>query len=365
MKLIAALLGLLLALPSHAAVTYISSNGPSGNEGSTGGNISITMPGANHTMLCLASARTFMGTDVSLNLSYNGDSFTLINEIDHAQANLWTAAYILLVADNTSTDVVWSYVGAVAPEVGNAIKCALFTGVDISGSIANAQDGTAVLSSNTGVTVTNTNVTTNCTDTLLVGVTSGTGSAYVAEHSETTFFNGDIVGGGGTDVSAMGYLAAATAGTRSYGFSTAGNESFQQIVVPLKAAGASCSGPVPAISSVTPDTFEDTDTGIVIEGSTFEASQGTGTVVICPTDDIMDGDCEAQTVTAWADDEITFTAVIGANMEDVTSYLFVTNDTGDSNADGFEVEFSSGAPSGGTANLVSGKFGMKLKGKMQ
>lgn len=99
----------------------------------------------------------------------------------------------------------------------------------------------------------------------------------------------------------------------------------------------------PEITSVTPDTFEDTDTGIVIAGSNFEASQGTGTVVICPTDDIMDADCEAQTVTAWADDEITFTAVQGANASDMTAFLFVTNDTGDSNADGFEVTFSSGA----------------------
>lgn len=56
------------------------------------------------------------------------------------------------------------------------------------------------------------------------------------------------------------------------------------------------------------------------------------------------GAAQAQTVTAWADDEITFTAVLGGGLlEDVTSYLFVENDSGGSNAVGFPVTFDSGS----------------------
>lgn len=46
------------------------------------------------------------------------------------------------------------------------------------------------------------------------------------------------------------------------------------------------------VTSVTPDTFDDADTGIDIAGTNFEASQGTGRVVISPVDDIA-GDAPA------------------------------------------------------------------------
>jgi hypothetical protein len=83
----------------------------------------------------------------------------------------------------------------------------------------------------------------------------------------------------------------------------------------------------------------------VIAGSNFGESQGMGGVLICPTDDVEDMDCEDQTVTAWSDTSITFTAVQGGLSLDTTVYLFVVNDDMASNADGFEVEFSSGASS--------------------
>lgn len=100
---------------------------------------------------------------------------------------------------------------------------------------------------------------------------------------------------------------------------------------------ASAPSTAPAITSVTPSNFHAGQSGIVIAGGNFGASQGA--VFICPTDDIEDADCEAQTVTAWADDEITFTSVLGANPLGATAYLFVTSDTAESNDAGAAVSF--------------------------
>ena len=58
------------------------------------------------------------------------------------------------------------------------------------------------------------------------------------------------------------------------------------------------------ITSVTPSSFDDGRTGIVIAGSGFGASQGSSTLTIGG---------QAQTVTDWKDDQITFTSVRGSN----------------------------------------------------
>jgi hypothetical protein len=58
------------------------------------------------------------------------------------------------------------------------------------------------------------------------------------------------------------------------------------------------------ITSVTPSTFDDGKTGIVIAGAGFGASQGSSTVDIGG---------QAQTVTAWGDTSITITSARGSN----------------------------------------------------
>jgi len=82
------------------------------------------------------------------------------------------------------------------------------------------------------------------------------------------------------------------------------------------------------------------ETGITITGTNFEASQGTGAVYISPTDDIDDASKVTQTVTAWGDTSITFTAVRGSLATSTTYYLFVKNNTGNSNTAGHAVQFS-------------------------
>lgn len=59
-----------------------------------------------------------------------------------------------------------------------------------------------------------------------------------------------------------------------------------------------------SITSVTPSSFDDGRTGIVIAGSGFGASQGSSTLTIGG---------QAQTVTAWTDTSITMTSARGSN----------------------------------------------------
>jgi hypothetical protein len=82
-------------------------------------------------------------------------------------------------------------------------------------------------------------------------------------------------------------------------------------------------------------------TGVAITGALFGSTQGSGRVVISPSDDIDDVDAEEQTVTSWADGAIAITVVLGGLDLDTGLYLFVENDSGQSNAAGFAVEIDS------------------------
>ena len=89
-------------------------------------------------------------------------------------------------------------------------------------------------------------------------------------------------------------------GARSIGFTRAGSDDVAAVhlaVYEMAATGLS-------ITSVTPSSFDDGRTGIVIAGSGFGASQGSSTLTIGG---------QAQTVTAWSDTSITFTSVRGSN----------------------------------------------------
>ena len=87
------------------------------------------------------------------------------------------------------------------------------------------------------------------------------------------------------------------------------------------------------ITSISDATLTHGQTGVVIGGTTFGASQGTGRVVISPTDDIDDVNSVNQTITSWSDTSITFTADLDT-FAFGTLYVFVENDDDESNADG-------------------------------
>jgi len=96
----------------------------------------------------------------------------------------------------------------------------------------------------------------------------------------------------------------------------------------------------PAITDVdTDEDIDDKQTGVVITGTDFEASQGTGKVEISDNATYGSGTVVLQDETAWADTSITITADIGAMAPGLIRYVWVTNNTGDRNATGFQVRF--------------------------
>lgn len=95
----------------------------------------------------------------------------------------------------------------------------------------------------------------------------------------------------------------------------------------------------PTITDVdTDEIVSQGQTLVPITGTNFEATQGTGTVKIAKTDNIADANVVTQTVTSWAATAIQFTANFPVDVaEGEGCFLFVTNNTGDSNSAGFAI----------------------------
>jgi hypothetical protein len=82
---------------------------------------------------------------------------------------------------------------------------------------------------------------------------------------------------------------------------------------------------------------------VTISGSGFGATQGSGRVVISPTDDIDGAGAVTQTVTSWSDTSITITAVRGALAYNTPKFLFIETDADVSNSAGYDVTFEPAA----------------------
>lgn len=82
-----------------------------------------------------------------------------------------------------------------------------------------------------------------------------------------------------------------------------------------------------AITDMEDEQIDDGENNNVIDGFGFEAVQGTGKVELVENANYS-GTIVLQTITAWADTQITFNSVKGA-LGDGTAYLFVTNDSGE------------------------------------
>lgn len=93
------------------------------------------------------------------------------------------------------------------------------------------------------------------------------------------------------------------------------------------------------VSSVTPSTtLRVNQVGAGVTGSGFGATQGSGFVRICPSDDIDDVNGVNQTVTSWGDTAIAFSVAHGTLALATNLYLFVQSDGGASNASGSVVQ---------------------------
>jgi len=132
------------------------------------------------------------------------------------------------------------------------------------------------------------------------------------------------------------YAAAFTYPTVPTAITTSDSHNMGLPAIYLEASAAA----TPTISSVTPSTVTPSSNP-VITGTNF---QGTGVVTISPTDDVDDVNAEVQTIagSGWGDTEITLDGVTfptGTAHND-TLYLFVTNDTGETNASGYALTAS-------------------------
>lgn len=85
--------------------------------------------------------------------------------------------------------------------------------------------------------------------------------------------------------------------------------------------------PTADLTLVNPAAFDHAQTGIVLTGSLFGASQGAGLVELGDASDYTTATKATQTVTAWADTSITITANLGA-LTPGPLWMFVTNNAG-------------------------------------
>lgn len=95
------------------------------------------------------------------------------------------------------------------------------------------------------------------------------------------------------------------------------------------------------ITNVSDTTLANGQTGVVITGTNFEASQGTGVVKISPTDNINDAGAVTQNIASggWSDTSITLAALKRVNQSSGTAYVFVDPDAGDPNTSGYAVSW--------------------------
>lgn len=93
---------------------------------------------------------------------------------------------------------------------------------------------------------------------------------------------------------------------------------------------------VPTVTDITPDEFDDAETGIVITGTNFNASQGAGKVELCDSATYATANKQEQDETAWADTEITFTCDFGT-IGPGSWWIFVTNSNPETQVTGYPV----------------------------
>lgn len=113
----------------------------------------------------------------------------------------------------------------------------------------------------------------------------------------------------------------------------------------------------PSITDVEDESFRVGETGIDVTGTGFGATQDTGFVRVCPSDDIDDVNGVNLTVTTWTDTGITFDVpgTLPLTFPRFTNvYLFVQNDGGLSNAAGYVVQIT---PHPAVLAYAAGLFG--------
>lgn len=109
------------------------------------------------------------------------------------------------------------------------------------------------------------------------------------------------------------------------------------------------------VSDAGDETYHNGDTGVIVTGTGFGASQGAGFVKISPTNNIADASAVTQSITSWADTSITLSALSLSSFSYFTNlYLFVQANGGSSNSSGFVVQREAWADISATLKNLAG-----------
>lgn len=115
------------------------------------------------------------------------------------------------------------------------------------------------------------------------------------------------------------------------------------------------------VSNADDEVFHNGETGVVITGAGFGASQGAGFVKISPTNNIADGAAVTQAISAWANTSITLGALSLGSFDYFTNlYLFVQNNAGASNSSGWVIQREAWAAISATLEDLAGNPQLNL-----
>lgn len=174
------------------------------------------------------------------------------------------------------------------------------------------------------------------------------GSGFGSSQGSSKLYLCDSSDGSGTNVEqtvttwASGKVTfTAVAGTLSLGtvYAIVGRNSSSlgddaERLSPSQTATLGATPTIPEITDIEDESIVVGETGILMDGTGFESSQGTGKIELCPTSTYASA--VEQTVATWGNTQIEFTAVQGA-LSLGTVYMFVTNDSGYRSTTGYAV----------------------------
>lgn len=253
------------------------------NDATTAGTTLNIPVGSGNNRVVVVALTQFRSPVTVTAATLNGVAGTLVDTSDNPASTRRAIAYIWLDADlpASSGDYTVAYTGT-----GNDVA---IHAIHYSGAAQDSTPASAKASADSGAT------------SISLNPSLTAGAIFIAANHNTSL---TITGGqtailenanSGNASHSSGYKESA--GPVSYSMLSSG---YAAIAVSIEEASAGAL----SITSVTPSSFDDGVSGIVIAGSGFGSSQGSSTLTIGG---------QAQTVANWSDTSITFTSVRGSN----------------------------------------------------
>lgn len=312
------------------ALGYNSTVGTSSacNMGTTA-SVSHTSAGSNR----VAWVRVYADTNADpSSATYGGNAMTLVRKFilgTSSNTTLWVYKYVAPATSAQTVQVVWgtSQLWSIAVQTWN----------DVDQTTPN---GTEAVAETNGAGSISQSVATTSGQKVLVFFLGGC-SAASPDGGQTDRLNTNFGGDLGFRIFAASDKDASPSSTTAGYTITSASGRAGIILVPINPVAG---GATPTVTDVDTDELVHAgQTGVVITGTGFGASQGAGSVKISPSNNVADGGAVTQTVTAWSDTSITITVVPGGLSLDTNLYLFVTNNDGNSNASGMVVQIQARA----------------------